>query len=262
MSKKVFIEKVFIKEFNEAKKYIRNEQSIKFQKDLLGMFNLELDEHSLQAGNQNKYIDMCEVLFGELKEDSLTDIDLFILAYDTPDLHPHQSVVSYITDKYNIKGLCFAFSDYGINVGIGAIQVASEILKSSITMDKALIIVLDQNTLPIKTEKNFTDVGLLLVLSKSNTDLELQEHRFSYYDRKPSLAEVKKNLGNKNTQLEFIHNLNDENNKNSNKYRTSQTLFYFLKRYIQGEIKTGKTICLTQYDSYLKKIDFFTVKKS
>ncbi|MBO1912859.1 hypothetical protein J4G37_49655, partial [Microvirga sp. 3-52] len=139
---------------------------------------MELNEHSLKAGNQNKYIDMCEVLLEELTADSLTDIDVFILAYDTPDLHPHQSVVSYLTDKYNINGLCFAFSDYGMNVGIGVIKVALELLKSTISMKKALIIILDQNTLPVKTETSFTDVGVLLLLSKNNTNLEFQEHRF------------------------------------------------------------------------------------
>ncbi|GIP63145.1 hypothetical protein J32TS6_17000 [Virgibacillus pantothenticus] len=202
---------------------------------------------------------MGESLINDLSSD-LTKIDLFLLAHDTPDLDPSQSVVNFLTDKYNLNGLCFAMSDYGKNIGVGAIRIASEILQSS-NCQKALVMVLDQNTIPsIELNKNdYIDAGLAVLLSKreKSKSILIKGHEQYYFSYKPSLEKVIETFATEDILI--LNNL-EKLEEHKQKYRSSQTLFELSNQIFKESYPSGTPFCLAQFDTDINKLDILKLQ--
>lgn len=273
MNKKrnVYLEKISFKKFNEANPYHFNPELNRFKKDLVEQFGFQFIEETLTKGLQNKYIDMASTFMEEFSRAELQDFDFIIIAHNTPDIDPSQSIICYLTEKYNLKSTSIALTDYGSNIGIGAISIAQKILQNNI-FAKSLIILLEQNTLPLITNEvnHYDDIGVSIVLSTDEKqEIEIDKHFFGYMNEKPTLNEVLQQYKINEEDTVIITNLNIKSTSSLPNNRvlvdfssiSLQTWIKFFEKYRKRDFKACSLIKLIEYDFEHQKIDILELKK-
>ncbi|MEC5425431.1 hypothetical protein QGM71_18275 [Virgibacillus sp. C22-A2] len=273
MSRKVYINKIFYKKFFENGEYIKNESLIEFYQDLLKQYRMTVKEEMLEKGYQNPFIHICHSMLENINRSYLDDVDLVLLAHDTPDIDPSYSTTSYLSHKFNLGSRCIAITNLGKNVGLGAVNLAKELIKKG-DFTRILILLTEQNTLPYTNEKKkFIDIGLSILLTSDSQDKEIftiDEYDFVYFDdrERPNLEKIlckinfdpESDLIFSNMKVEDTdqsHNKNYFSTKESS--RTLQSLMTFSEFVSQIDIKIFSKILLIELDEYNKKIDCLKV---
>lgn len=267
----VYLEKISFKKFSETHPYILNPELNTFKKDLLKQFDFQFNEETLTNGLQNRYIDMASTLIEEFSREELQNFDFIVIAHNTPDIDPSQSIICYLTEKYKLKSTSIALTDYGSNIGIGTISIVKKILQNNI-FNKSLIILLEQNTIPLinHKENNYIDTGISIVLSTKKQEIEISEHIFGYMKGKPTLNEVlqKYNISEEEetvviTNLDLNNTSPLPNNRVLVDFSTIsfQTLIKFFEKYRKRDFKVCSFIKLIEYDFKHQKLDILELKK-
>lgn len=113
--------------------------------DMLRPHGVPFDEARFLAGNQNSYAFLAGQCLTAMREE--TEPDLIVLAHATADCEPSRSLTGYLTTLFAREPLCFAISDQGELSPFTALQVIRGYGTSGTTR-RALVLVLDQSTLP------------------------------------------------------------------------------------------------------------------
>jgi hypothetical protein len=260
LSNQIIIEDISHIEVDQSKPYREDKELIQFQKDLLNQYNLPFNEKALLKGLQNDFIDISSNLLDQFTLEDLHRFDLILIAYDTPNIDPSYSLIGYLTEKYKLKGLCFAMSDYGLDIGFGAIKVASKMMGNA-DFSKALLIVLEQNTLPYHENEDarYSDGGMAITLSKSedkNNSHIIEKNLSFHLSGNFNLEEIEKVLGTfKDTTVISNQELQGEVccRLAAKGFRTSNTLFEYSRLYSSERDILQNNIWLIHYDPQLNK---------
>ncbi len=110
--------------------------------DMLRPHGLPFDQARFTAGNQNSYAFLAGQCLSALRED---EPDLIVLAHATADCESSRSLSGYLSTLFRGEPLCFAISDQGALSPFTALHVVRGYGPAT---RRALVIVLDQSTLP------------------------------------------------------------------------------------------------------------------
>lgn len=273
MDKKVFINKVFHKKFLENGHYTKNESLLKFYRDLLKQYNFPVKEKMLEKGYQNNFIHISQTMLKTIDKKCLEDVDLVLLAHDTPDIDPSYSTTSYLSHKFDLGSRCIAITNLGKNVGLGTVNIAKELINSK-RFNRILILLAEQNTLPYHFEETeFADVGIgVLLTSKPLGEVvfTIDEYEYIYFDdgKGPNLIKElsKRDFDPRNDLLiynnqdvdidqSYVHNYLSTNDSS----RTLQSLLAFSKFVSQNGFERYSKVWLMELDPYSKKVDFLKI---
>lgn len=199
MKCKLYINKIVGKTFNKKASYIRNNINIQFQKDLAKSYGLVMEEKLLEEGRNLSFSYMCSQVIDPIK-DLVEDIDLLVIAHCTPNIDPAVSTVNNLIEKYSLKAKGFAISDIGIIAPFIAIKSINDSFISG-KSKKALLLIVDQSTLPYKVSelKQIVDSSIACILesdskpgslglkSWSNGDLSQEANELIKHSEKQSL---------------------------------------------------------------------------
>jgi hypothetical protein len=142
----IAITRVAHRAFPSVRPYIRDERRIRHYRDLLAPYGVPLDERLLSGGGQNGFRAMGDALVSEL--DALPPtLDLVVIAHATPDFDPIVSAASHLAHVCPGDPRAFAISDHGVGAPFAALRVIAAHLACP-EYRHALLVVLDQNTLP------------------------------------------------------------------------------------------------------------------
>ncbi|OIU69826.1 hypothetical protein [Rossellomorea aquimaris] len=260
MSNQIILEDISHIELGQSKPYREDKELIRFQKDLLNQYNLPFNEKALLKGLQNDFIDISSKLLDRFTLEELHRFDLILIAYDTPNIDPSYSLIGYLTEKYKLEGLCFAMSDYGLDIGFGALKVAAKMMENA-DFTKALLIVLEQNTLPYHEsgDTHYSDGGMAITLSKNEAEKNshIIEKNLSFQlSENFSVEDIEKALGAfKDTAVISNQELRGEVRCRLavNGFRTSNALYEYSRLYSSDRDILQKNIWLIHYDPQLNK---------
>jgi hypothetical protein len=262
LSHQIIVEDISHIEVDQSKPYREDKELMQFQKDLLDQYNLPFNEKALLEGLQNDFIDISSKLLDQFTLEEIQGFDLILIAYDTPNIDPSYSLIGYLTEKYKLKGLCFAMSDYGLDIGFGALKVATRMMGNT-HFSKALVMVLEQNTLPYheNEDAHYIDGGMAIILSKNEdkNDSHIIENNLSFHlSGDFNLEEVEKVLGLSKDSI-IISNQELQGNERcryvqaTNRFRTSNALFEFSRLYSSERDIHQKNIWLIHFDQKVNK---------
>jgi hypothetical protein len=113
--------------------------------DMLRPHGVPFDEACFLAGNQNSYAFLAGQCLTAMREEA--EPDLIVLAHATADCESSRSLSGYLTTLFRGEPLCFAISDQGELSPFTALHVLRGFGTSG-TSRRALVLVLDQSTLP------------------------------------------------------------------------------------------------------------------
>ncbi|TDB55762.1 hypothetical protein [Photorhabdus luminescens] len=172
----IYVNQVFCEIMNKRslRKTPRNRYSI-YQKDLHRISQDELTDSTLLEGDQYSYTELGDSVLNKMENSIfLSDVDLSIFAYWTPEFDPdHSAFGPYFMDQYNLKGYSFDICDNGSLVSTTALGIADNYLSSD-SASKILLLGMEQNTIPRNISNGFPiperscAIAALLTTEKSN----------------------------------------------------------------------------------------------
>lgn len=137
---------------------------IEYYEDLLGQFGLTVDKRRLDDGRNIGYPELAETVLAGLSVDRP---DLILLAYAIPDLHPLKTVATHVNHLLGGQACSMALSEQGLQAPYTALRVAEAYHRGG-NCDRALILVLEQTTLPyhdpLVHDTPLSDTAVALVL--------------------------------------------------------------------------------------------------
>jgi hypothetical protein len=151
--------------------YRRDEEVLRYQRDLLAPFGVEPAEDLLRQGPNISFVELAEhALLGMPSPVAVPD--MLIVSYGLPDCQPLKTVSSYL--DHLLGGACrsFAISDQGLAAPFTALRIAGAYAKAGRCRSLALF-VLEQTTfpypVPLVHETPLVDSGVVLLLEPDGT---------------------------------------------------------------------------------------------
>jgi hypothetical protein len=148
-------------------------RAYQFFKDLYAYNKTPLCEETLLRGSQYHFTDLCETMFLQLsQENALTDVDLLIFTFWTPEFDPIFSAAGpYFLAKYNIHARMMSISDEGSLDLFTAIKFSQQLVEKN-KFSNILVMGLEQTTIPrdLNRKKRIPNVNATFALKLSRSD--------------------------------------------------------------------------------------------
>lgn len=178
MAAPVAIRDMKVRLFADKQPPFEHPELLRFHQDMLANSPVEARFELLKERNNNAYHDMSTELLEETGIDQIMkEVDIFLLAYNFPNIRPDISIVNYLMDRYQARFLSFAVNDLGFGAPFAALHMLQHYLSNG-GYKKGMLLVLDQTALPYETdeisEAPGPDTAAVMVLDQlSGTGLSL-----------------------------------------------------------------------------------------